>query len=207
MSCQNVKDEMIEIAGLYELLRPLYDAQKHGYRASFGRINETGADAFAYFDQQGNQKVIAISGDDFTKIKKKASSCVSIIELIFNCHKTRTNYEAKGSISGAEVHVSIFRKRDQERPNKEDLEIRYPRRGEHLKMIREEANLVYAAFKDELEEKHKGKIIAVDIDAKEILAMDYEVEKVIEELRKSRSTGRIVLRRVGENGNVGIEMY
>ena len=48
-------------------------------------------------------------------------------------------------------------------------------RGERLKSERTEAESIYNIFKEKLEIEDKGKIVAIDMDSKNILAKDYDL--------------------------------
>jgi hypothetical protein len=205
-SCHNIKSDMIEIAELYDDLRSLYDAYKHGYRVAFA-TNENGVDVFTYFDIENEQNYVQVSKDYFNKIQRLAKSCRELFKLIFALHKERIGYEKSGSVQNAPIKIHLYPKPSDPEPNEEDLEIIYPRRGEILDELRNEGNRVYSAFKEDLEKNHLGKIVAIDMDEKKIIELDYNLEKVIQTIHQSNSTGRIFIRRVNKDARLAVEVY
>jgi hypothetical protein len=83
----------------------------------------------------------------------------------------------------------------------------YSTRGERLNYEKKEGDRIYNIFKEELETNDKGKIVAIDIDAKEIIAKNYDANKVLLEIRNGGSSGRIHIRRVSKDRIIDIETY
>jgi hypothetical protein len=205
-SCQNIKSHMNEIAELYDSIKSLYDAYKHGYRISFA-TDQTGADVFTYIDIENKQHYVPVSKDDFKKIQRRAASCHELFKLIFALHKERIRYEISGGVQNAPIKIKLYRPPNDPKPNEENLVMTYPSRGEMLEELRKEGNVVYSIFKDDLGKNHYGKIVAIDMDEKKKVALDYDLENVIQTIHQNCSTGRIIIRRIGRDERIGVEVY
>jgi hypothetical protein len=197
---------MSEIAELYNDLRPLYDAYKHGYRVAFA-TNEIGRDVFTYFDIENEQNKVSVNKDYFNKVQRRANSCHELFKLIFALHKERIGYEKSGSVQNAPITIHYYLSPSDPTPNEEDRQFIYPTRGEILNQLRNEGNTVYSTFKEELEKSNRGKIVAIDMDEKKIIESDYDLQKVIQTIRERNSSSRIFVRRVGKDETLPVEIY
>jgi len=63
----------------------------------------------------------------------------------------------------------------------------------------EKARSIYEAHKDEWEKLYSGKIIAIDIDANDLVFVGENIEDVDLEARRERPGHQIFMRRVGKN--------
>jgi hypothetical protein len=204
-SCQNVKSDVIEIADLYDNLRLLYDAYKHGYRIAFAE-NEVGADAFTFIINEGNPGYVLIGKKYFDLIQRRAKSCYELFKLTLALHKERVGYEKRGSVQKAPLRVYLYPKPNDPKPN-EEVEFMYPSRGAISEALRKEGDMVYALFSDDLENNHRGKIVAIDIDEKKLVAYDYDFNKVIQIINSSNSTNRHFIRRASKDGRLPVVVY
>jgi hypothetical protein len=109
-------------------------------------------------------------------------------------HHTRTDFESKGGGKQNGISTILFFRGDEKRPTKDDLNIFYPNRGERLKWERTEADNIHNIFKEKLEMEDKGKIVAIDMDSKKILTKDYDLNRVLSQVRNAGSSGRIYLK-------------
>lgn len=69
-------------------------------------------------------------------------------------------------------------------------------------MIDKKANQIYDAHKEEWEKLYYGKIIAIDIDICDMVAVGDDPRKVGLEARKKQKKHHIFMRRVGKNPEV-----
>jgi len=93
-------------------------------------------------------------------------------------------------------------------PNEEELEFIYPSRGETLDKLRSEGNKIYSELINEgFERKNPGKIVAIDIDEKKVIELDYTLAKIVQSIYERNSTGRIFIRRVGKDEKITVEIY
>ena len=203
ISCRNIRDDLAKIGTLYEELRPLYDAYKHGYRLHFGSDNNSHYDVIVYVDIDKDQKVLALPDALKTRIHEKAALAFHIMNTIFESHKARVTFEATGTSQGP-IKVTIYRRKTDPRPAAEDMHLIYQTRGERLRKETEEGDKLYEQFREELEKNHMGKIVALDVDSKKIIALDYDLEKVRKEIG---TTGRIRIRKVGQDSKSGLDLY
>jgi hypothetical protein len=197
---------LTEIGMNYLEFRQLYNAYRHGYRVFFGENSNTANDIFAFIDNDGKQMFTEIDSKKLERLFTLSEYCRKILEHMIKQHRIRTDYESKGGGKQKVNTIFIFRG-DEERPTKDDLYILYPNRGERLKRERTEAENIYNIFKERLEIEDKGKIVAIDLDSKKILAKDYDLNRVLSHVRDAGSSGRVHLRRISENGKIGIEIY
>jgi hypothetical protein len=63
----------------------------------------------------------------------------------------------------------------------------------------EKAKSIYEAHKDEWEKLYNGKIIAIDIDANDLVSVGENIGDVYLEARRERPGHQIFMRRVGNN--------
>lgn len=68
-----------------------------------------------------------------------------------------------------------------------------------LILFDEKAKSIYEAHKDEWEKLYNGKIIAIDIDANDLVSVGENIGDVDLEARKERPGHQIFMRRVGKN--------
>ena len=192
---------------MYIGFHPLYNAYKHGYRVFLGKnTNNIAEDLFPFIDNRGKQKFAQIDKNIVEKVFSLSHNCREIFEAIFEQHQTRVDYEAKGSNQYA-IKINLLLRETDPRPNKEDLRVLYPNRGNRLNQEKLESDNIYAIFKEELEKNDKGKIVAFDIDEEKILSKDYNLEKVLSDIQESGTSSRIHLRRVSDDQRIGIEIY
>ncbi len=84
---------------------------------------------------------------------------------------------------------------------------RYPTRGGRLNQDELESDKIYhEEFTAANEANHKGKIVAIDIDDKKIIHMDYDLGNVIS-YHNYESSNRIRIRRVGKDPRVGVRIW
>lgn len=205
LSCQNMRQYLTDIGKIYHELRPLYNAYKHGYRVLLAKDNASD-NTFPFIDYNGKQKFTQVNKDAFNRILSLSHSCRDILEHIYVQHRTRNAYERAGGKEG-KLQVNLFLKGTDSHPVDGDLQLSYPTRGNRTTKEKGEGDRMYNMFKDELEKYDRGKIVAIDIDTKEIIAKDYGKEKVLYQVRDTNHSGRIHIRRVSEDGSTGIEIY
>jgi hypothetical protein len=206
MSCRNVKEDMVKIGSLYDELRLLYDAYKHGYRISLGKDNNTHEDVIVYIDKNKHQKVLLLTKTLLKDINNKTAACFHILNVILSAHQHRVKFEASGLNEGRVV-ITIYRKKTDPRPKQEDLILSYPKRGERLKQEMEEIDKVYNEFKDELEKEHLYDFVAIDIDEHKIVLVNPSLEKLRMEVQAHPRAGRIAIRQIGRKARVPRDFY
>lgn len=206
-SCILIKEEMTKIAKLYKETRGLYDAYKHGYRLFFGVDDSTGADAYAYVDSTGYQQAVVVNDIMFTQILSSINQCSNIVKMVLQSHNERMRYEESGTTHAIVKIQRLRRSSDPPMDPNQDLRLTYPTRGDKLKNEIQEGEEVYNLFKDELELNHNGKMVAIDMDEKKIIALDFDIAKVMETIRQVGSSGRMRIRRIGKNDATGVEIY
>ncbi len=69
-------------------------------------------------------------------------------------------------------------------------------------IIDEKAKQIYESYREEWEKLYYGKIIAIDIDDNNLVAVGEYASKVGLEARTKRPSHRIFMRRVGKNPSV-----
>ncbi|AKB58678.1 hypothetical protein [Methanosarcina barkeri] len=65
-----------------------------------------------------------------------------------------------------------------------------------------EAKNIYEAHKEEWEKRYSGKIIAIDVDANDLVSVGDHLKDVSLRARKERPDHRLFVRRVGNNPSV-----
>jgi hypothetical protein len=195
MSCQNLKEDLAEIGVLYDELRFLYDAYKHGYRVAFGKQNATRHDVIVYVDKNKKEKVLVLTDELKKSIGEKLALCFHVLSVIFKSHRERVRFEATGTREGPSI-VTIYRRRTDPKPGPEALNVKYPTRGEMLKEEIEAANRIYEMLSEELEREHPDEFIAIDIDEKKVVAMNSSMDKLKLDLQKNPPKGRFRFRHV-----------
>jgi hypothetical protein len=207
LSCKNLKEALVKIGNNYMEDHEPYNAYKHGYRMFIGKntINLS-IDLFPFLDQDGKRKVIQIDKKIITGVFKLSRYALQILEKIIKQHKIRSEYEAQQD-HASRVNVTLCLTPNDPIPTQEERRIRYPSRRKRLKIEKAQSDIIYDLFREELEKKDKGKIIAIDLDEKTIVGKDYKLENVIETINNLNASSRIHLRRAGKNARVGIEVY
>jgi hypothetical protein len=184
----------------------LYDAYKHGYRVSFAK-NENCVDSFAFFDKDMIQQYVQVSEDNLDKIRRRVKSCQELFKIIFASHKETIAYEKGGSLHNALITIHSYTKAADPKPAEGDLEFRYPTRGAIDEECRKKGGALFANLNEQLEKNYHGKIVAIDIDEKSIVASDYELDKVIKAMHQSNSTGRIMMKRIAKDERIATTIY
>jgi predicted metal-dependent phosphoesterase TrpH len=137
-----------------------------------------------------------------------ARCCQELFKLIFALHKERIKYEKGGSVQNAPIKIFLYHNPSDPMPNEEELEFIYPSRGETLDKLRSEGNKIYSELINEgFERKNPGKIVAIDIDEKKVIELDYTLAKIVQSIYERNSTGRIFIRRVGKDEKITVEIY
>ncbi len=89
-----------------------------------------------------------------------------ILDCIFESHHERILHESIGSKSKVQIKTVI---KVSSTYNKEGLSFLYPTRGERMKKEESESDEIYAElFDNEIEINNRGKIVAIDLDDREI---------------------------------------
>lgn len=125
---------------------------------------------------------------------------------MFESHKDRIAYEKGGSVQSAPITIRAYTKAIDPKPVG-DLKFTYPARGATDEGFRKQSESIFADLKEELERNHKGKIVAIDIDEKSIVASDHDFDKVIQAMHQSKSTGRIMMKRIAKDERVATTIY
>lgn len=71
------------------------------------------------------------------------------------------------------------------------------KRREGIPIFKSKAEAVYMRFKDQLEEKHFGKIVAIDLKSEQIVGIGSSIIEAYRNARKKSSKSRFSYRRVG----------
>lgn len=204
-SCRTVKSELKEVAKLYKQFRLLYNAYKHGYRVLVGK-DQDGLDVFVFIDDKHKQKFSTISDETFKLILSKSRFCSMLTDVMLRVHRARAKHEANGK-SGDKVNISIIRRQKDPSPNSQGLTVMFPNRGKRLEMEKQESHTIYSKLMKNKEQQNLGKIVAIDLDAKQIVKMDYDLRKVIAAIKATNSANRIEIRRIGIGKKLSIETY
>ena len=153
-------------------------------------------------------QVVSVSKDKLDKIRRRVKSCQELFKTMFESHKDRIEYEKGGSVQNAPITVRAYTKKAIDpKPPEGVLKFTYSARGATDEEFRKLGETVFADLKEELERNHKQKIVAIDIDGKNIVASEYERDNVIQAMHQSNSTGRIMMRRIGKDERIAIEIY
>lgn len=72
-------------------------------------------------------------------------------------------------------------------------------RERQIKKVPSKADLIYLKFKDELENEHFGKIIAIDADSEKIVGIGNSILEAYSEAIKKSSKKQFTFRRVGSD--------
>ncbi|RJQ26194.1 hypothetical protein C4565_07260 [Candidatus Parcubacteria bacterium] len=203
-SCETIREEFKKIADLYLELRDVYDAYKHGYRISFAKDNKTLEESIVFVNSKGETKLIKFEKTDVEKCVKMARRCKQLADAIMKNHHERAKYEESGGEFG-NVNITTVRKPDD--PEPPELKLMFSKRGETRKKELEEGEQTYNLFKEELEKTDSGKLVALDLDNKKIIAKDYSIEGLVSLLKESGNSSRLLIRRIGKNASVGIDIY
>lgn len=206
ISCENIKEKFIEISKYYRELRLLYNAYKHGYRIFFETDNLTHKDVINYVTDDFKQKFTVMDTNITNRITGLSSSCMEIMQLFLKQHHRRVDHEAKGG--GREIiDYELYVKKGQTDDSMRGLTLWYPTRGKRLSYEKKEGDQILDELLDSLSVKDRGKIVAIDIDAREIIAKDYDRSKVMDQIEKSNHTGRIHIRRISNDGRIHVDIY
>ena len=207
LSCKNLRDALVRIGNYYIEFHDPYNAYKHGYRMFIGKDSiDSSIDLIPFLDQDGRHKVLNVDKQIIAEVFKLSRYALQIPEKIIKQHEIRSEYEAQQDRAG-QVNVVLCLNPNDPIPKEEESRICYASRRERLKKDHAESDMVYDLFKEELEKKDMGKIIAIDLDEKTVVGKDTKLENIIETISRSNASSRIHLRRVGKNPRVGIEIY
>ncbi|MBS1263421.1 MAG: hypothetical protein MAG715_00602 [Methanonatronarchaeales archaeon] len=73
--------------------------------------------------------------------------------------------------------------------------------SEELKHDREKGEEVYARFREELEAEHLGEVVAIDLEAEDVICVG-EHREVVKETASTRPETNVYLRKVGSSPEV-----
>jgi len=181
-----------------------YGAYKHGYRIITGHANGS-IDIITYIDKDGSQMYFGVKKEELNEIRVISKQCSYILDCIFENHHERIKRETTPGISRVNLKT-VMRKATQY--EEQSLSLIYPTRGETKREEESIGDEVYKEiFNESLERENKGKIVAIDIDNKILVSMNFDAKLVIEEVHNRDSSGRIRIRRVGNDAGVGIKIW
>ena len=200
-SCKQLAGYMGTVAQAYMSLRELHNAYKHGMRVFFGSLSEKGIEsiAIAYVDADANIKAVNFPPESVEEVYTLGVQLGKILGAFLQWHSIRIQVTKKGSIS---VSAPVF-------GHGSDLDkglgmLFFPTLSETRATLVNEAGKVALEHEAEVEKIDRGHIIAVDIDAREILAFHSpNLRDVIFESFKARPGARLVFRRITSDGKVG----
>ncbi|MEX0655917.1 MAG: hypothetical protein WD154_00005, partial [Nitrosopumilaceae archaeon] len=195
-SCELIRDYLKNIGEFYLEFRLIYNAYKHGYRIFYGKNDSDGSPAFGFIEKKGNQHALVVTDDQYNEILKRSRYSKDILKMILDNHNQRAEYENSGE-SSLDIKITIMRMPSEKRPAEPTLI--WPRRGELAEKEKEEGNVLYEKFKDNLEKDHYGKIVVLDLDSKEILGVEENVESAMTLSFQSNSSGRRSIRKIGDD--------
>lgn len=201
-SCVMAKKELEIIAKNYLEFRLLYNAYKHGYRL-FPVKNQNKQDGFVFIDK-GIQKITTIDDNVFDEITRASRHIKKLFGLILN-FAARAEMEKKGE-RNVPIDLKFFVKQ-KGLPHDPKTKIMYVARGERRKKNLEDRDRIYEKFKQELETKHMGKILVLDLDSEEIVAICETADNAVKVMHESTSPGRKNIRKIGSDDKTGLEYY
>lgn len=218
MSCRNIKRNFEEIGGLYVKLEPLYNAYKHGYRLLLGKEDEKNTDVVVFVAKGGNEEHVLLDNEVITNSRKLISRCRTMLDGILENHRTRLEDEgADYNIFPGSNRVQIDsngKKIIKQRLMLDDgttpsigVTLQYTARGSKLRQLRRIGNSIYKELKNNIKIEDQGKLIAIDIDSKRIVAIEPDIDTLISSIIQSNITGRVIIRKVGDDPRTGLPIY
>lgn len=78
-----------------------------------------------------------------------------------------------------------------------EREVRELRKKREIAKVPSKADLIYLKFKEELEQEHFGKIVAIDVDSGKIVGIGSSILEAYSEAKKNTSKKQFSYRRVG----------
>jgi hypothetical protein len=141
-----------------------------------------------------------------------------LLDCILENHRTRLEYEgADYNIfpSGNRVHIDKKGKKNVKQrlilgaSNKQTvpLNLLYPTRGQKLKEEKQIGNLIYESLKNTFQNDDQGKFVAIDIDNKKVVAKDVDIQTIVSTVHRLELTGRIYIRKIGDDSMTDLKIY
>jgi hypothetical protein len=170
---------------------------------------------YPHFDLQesATRKILRSSCRTVKSELKEVAKLYKQFRLLYNAYKHgyrvlvgKDQYGLDGK-SGDKVNISIIRRQKDPSPNSQGLTVMFPSRVKRLEMEKQESHTIYSKLMKNKEQQNLGKIVAIDLDAKQIVKMDYDLRKVIAAIKATNSANRIEIRRIGIGKKLSIETY
>lgn len=200
-SCKQLAGYMGTVAQAYMSLRELHNAYKHGMRVFFGSLKEKGIEsiAIAYVDGDANIKAVNFPPETVEEIYSLGVQLGRVLGAFLRWHSIRVQVTKIGSIS---VSAPVFGRGSD--VDKGLGMLFFPTLAETKATLVSEAEKIALERGAVVEKVDRGHIIAVDIDAREILSFHSpNLRDVIFESLKARPGARLVFRRITSDGKVG----
>jgi len=201
-SCRQLAAFLGRVAELYEDLRELHNAYKHGMRVFFGKLpdgTERGLMTFSFVDRNAIVKAIPIPHGIVDELPMRCDELGQLLGASLRWHKFRMDITKTRRLG---VTLPIFGQSTTDRVLKEP--IIFPALFDIRKAIGMRAEAIATKKKHEVSKIPAGHVIAIDIDEEEILPNSGpDLREVILKAMKDRPAARLAFRRIAADGKVG----
>ena len=87
------------------------------------------------------------------------------------------------------------------------LKLLFPTRGQKLKEEKQIGNLIYESLNNTFQDDDQGKFVAIDIDNKKVVVKDVDIQALVSTVHQLELTGRIYIRKIGDDSMTDIKIY